>query len=81
MFVAHVRDVDLHLPLKAGDIEEVAAVFGDEAVHEGDRGPQLDQAPGQVCADKPKTPGDQDPAAVKSLLKVHGLSTSDPRRL
>ena len=36
VFVAHVGDVDAHVIFDAGDVEQVAAVFGNEAVDERD---------------------------------------------
>ena len=37
--VAHVGDVDPHPVLDAGDVEQIAAIFRDQAVHQGDISP------------------------------------------
>ena len=54
--VAHIGDVDPHPVLDAGDVEQVAAVFRDQAVHQGDLRPELDQPPGQVRVEYRRRP-------------------------
>jgi len=37
--IAHVGDVDPHPILYAGDVEQIAPIFRDQAVHQGDNRP------------------------------------------
>ena len=48
VLVPHIGDVDLHVVLETGDVEQVAAVFGDQAVHEGHAGTEVHQPSRQV---------------------------------
>ncbi len=60
ILVPHVGDVHPHPVLDARDVEQVAAVFGDQGVHEHHVGPQVHQPAGQGGSDEPQPPRDQD---------------------
>ena len=62
--ITHVGDIDIHQMTDAGQIEEIAAVLGDQRIHDGDLGSLFDQGPGEVGPNKPQAAGDQDPAVA-----------------
>ena len=54
----HVGDVDPDLVLVAGEVEEVAAVVGQQAVHGQDVGAEVGEGAAEVRADEPQRAGD-----------------------
>ena len=79
---AHVGDVDLHPVLVAREVEEVAAVVGQQAVHGQHPGPQVGQAPAEVAPDEAEAARDQDlPSPVEvPVVAAHARSRRWPRR-
>ena len=65
--LAHVGDVHAHAIRDAVDVEQVAAVVGDERVDEQDVGAELDQPARQVAADEAEAAGDHHLAAAVEL--------------
>lgn len=59
MRIAHVGDVDAHLAVEVGDIEEVAAVLRNQAIDQGHFGAQRHQATREVGTDEAEATGDQ----------------------
>ena len=49
----------VHLVVDAGDVEQVAAVLGDQRIDQRDTRAERDQAAGQVAADEAQPAGDQ----------------------
>ena len=68
--LADVRDVDAHAIVDAVDVEEIAAVVGDERVDEQDVGVELDEAPREVAADEAQAAGDHHSPAPVELAVV-----------
>ena len=64
-----VGDVDAHAILDARDVEEVAAVVGNERVDEQDVGAEIDEAAREVAADEPEPAGDHHAAAAIELAR------------
>ena len=71
VLVAHIGDVDPHPVLDAGDVEQVAAVFRDQAVHQGDLRPQLDQPAGQVRADEAEAARNNYMFPIEKIRNTH----------
>jgi hypothetical protein len=66
--LAHVGDVDGDPVLDAGDVEQVAAVVGNQRVDEQDVGAKIDEAMREVAADEPQSARDHHaPAAIESV--------------
>ena len=87
--LAHVGDVDAQPIGDAVDVEEVAAVVGDERVDQQDVGAEVDELPREVAADEPEPAGDHHPAAaievavrrrLIGVARVDGASSRLPRR-
>ena len=77
---AHVGDVDADLVLVAGEVEQVAAVVGQQAVDRGHVRADVRERPAQVRADEAEPAGDEHAAALVELAVVaHGLATSAGR--
>ena len=69
-----IGDVDVHAIDDAVDVEQVAAVIGDEGVDEQDVGAALDERARQIAADEAEPAGDHHLAAAIELAIV-GPST------
>ena len=69
--LAHVGDVDAHAIFDAGDVEQVAAVVGNQRIDEQDVGAELGEASRQVAADEPKPASDHHAAAAIELGVAH----------
>ena len=73
--------------LDAGDVEQVAAVLGDQRIDEQHVGAELDEAVREVAADEAEAAGDHHaPAAIESARRVIAFrcscgSTSSPPQL
>ena len=65
-----VGDVDAHAVGDAVDVEEVAAVVGDERVDEQDVGAQIDETPREIAADETEAAGDHHRAAAIEFAVV-----------
>ena len=64
----HVGDVDRDLVFDAGDVEQVAAVLGNQRIDEQHVGAELHQPVREVAADEPETSGDHHaPAAIEGV--------------
>ena len=74
---AHVGDVDADLVLVAGEVEEVAAVVGEQAVHGQHLRPEVGQGAAEVGADEPERAGDHDLPAAVEVEVVHLRAASD----
>ena len=76
--LAHVGDVDAQAVFDAGDVEEVAAVVGQQRIDDQDVGAELDQRARQVDADEAEPAGDEDaaPAIELAVVLVMAGSTS-----
>jgi hypothetical protein len=70
--VPHVRDVHRHAVLEPRDVGEVAAVLGDQGVHEQDPCAGLDELPRQRRPDEAEASRDQHPLAAERLVEVGG---------
>ena len=68
VLVSHVGDIDPHPVFDAGDVEQVTAVFGDEAVHQGHAGAEVQQSPRQVRADEAEAARDEDSLVCEGVL-------------
>jgi hypothetical protein len=69
--VAHIGYVDPHPVLDAGDVEQVAAVFWDHAVHHSDVRTQVHQTAGRVGADEAQAAGDDYLFLTKNILHAN----------
>lgn len=76
VLIPHVGDVDPHPVLDTGDVEQVTAVLGDQAVHQGHLRALVHQPAGQVGADEAQPAGDKNPAIGKSFSHVGSRSYS-----
>src|ERR1035437_3164141 len=63
VLVSNVGDVDPDAVSEVRDIEQVAAIFRYQAVHDLDVGSLIHQSAGQMGADEAKPSGYQDPLA------------------
>jgi hypothetical protein len=70
--LADVRNVDADAIGDAVDVEQVAAVVGDERVDEQHVGPRRHELTGEVAADEPEAARDHHRAAAIELAMVHG---------
>ena len=70
--LAHVGDVDTHAIGNAVDVEQVAAVVGDERVDQQHVGAERDELARQVAADEPEAAGDHHGPAAVELQMFHG---------
>jgi hypothetical protein len=70
--LADVGDVDLHAIGDAIDVEQVAAVVGDQRVDQQDAGAEIHEGARQVAADETETAGDHDRPAAVELAIVAG---------
>ena len=70
--LADVGDVDLHAIGDAVDVEQVAAVIGDQGIDEQHVGAEIDERARQVAADEPEAAGDHHGAAAVELAVVAG---------
>ena len=71
--LAHIRDVHAHAIGDAVDVEEVAAVVGNERVDDEDVGAESGQPVRQIAADEPEAAGDEHlAAAVELAVRRHG---------
>ena len=72
--LADVGDVHAHAIGDAVDVEQVAAVVGDQRVHEQYVGAEIDEMPRQIAADEPEAAGNHDrPAAIEiPVIRRHG---------
>ena len=78
-FLAHVGDVQPQAVLDVGDVEEVAAVVGDERVDQQHIRAEIDEAAGEIAADEPEAARDHDRPAPIELLVVHALRSGASR--
>ena len=69
----HVGDVDRDAVFDAGDVEQVAAVVGDQRVDQQHVGAELDQAVREVAADEAEAAGDHHAAAAIEVVGGHRL--------
>jgi hypothetical protein len=69
--VAHIRDVNFHPVFDTFDVEQVAAVFRDQAVQKSHSGSQIYQPPGQIGAYEAQPPGDEDFRVSKFKKAIH----------
>ena len=67
VLVAHVGDVHAHAAGEAVDVEKIAAVFRDEAVHEQHVGAEVHELPREIRADEAEAAGDEDAFAAEVL--------------
>jgi hypothetical protein len=74
VLVAHIGDVDAHLVLDAGDVEQVAAVLGNERIHQRHARTQFNQSPREIRADKAESAGDETIGIVQTSERVHCAS-------
>ena len=76
--LADVGDVDAHAIGDAVDVEQVAAVVGDQRVDEQHVGAELDELAREVAADEAEAAGDHHAAAAVELAVVarHGAARS-----
>ncbi len=70
MLIPYVGDVDAHLILDVFDVKQVAAILGNEAIHEQYFSSQVHQSNGQVRTDKPQSSRDEHLFIGKGLLVV-----------
>ena len=70
--LADVGDVDAHAVGDAVDVEQVAAVVGDQRVDEQHVGAELDELAREVAADEAEAAGDHHRAAAVELAVVDG---------
>ena len=68
--LADVGDVDAHAVGDAVDVEQVAAVVGDQRVDEQHVGAELDELAREVAADEAEAAGDHHAAAAVELAVV-----------
>ena len=76
--LADVGDVDVHAIGDAVDVEEVAAVVGDQRVDEQDVRAEIDERAREVAADEAEAAGDHHLAAAIELAVVHGYARRGP---
>ncbi len=76
--LADVRDVDVQPIGDAVDVEQVAAVVGDQRVDQQDVGAEIDERARQVAADEAESAGDHHLAAAIELPVVHGYARHGP---
>ena len=70
----HIGDVDRHLVFNAGDVEQVAAVLGNQRVDEQHVGAELHEPVREVAADETETAGDHHaPAAIEGRRRSSAL--------
>jgi hypothetical protein len=68
VLVPHVGDIHAQAALDVGDVEQVAAVLGHQAVHRGHACAKVQQSVRQIRANKSEPSGDQN-----SLVHEGGL--------
>ena len=79
--LADVGDVDADAVLDAVDVEQVAAVVGDQRIDEQDVGAERDQRAREVAADEAEAAGDHHAAAAVELeVGRRSRAISRPRR-
>ena len=70
--LADVGDVDAQAIVDAVDVEQIAAVVGDQRVDQQHVGAEIDQLTRQVAADEAEAAGDHHPPAAVELAVSHG---------
>jgi hypothetical protein len=66
-----VGDVDLDAILDAGDVEQIAAILGDQRVDEQDIGAERGEAVREVAADEPESARDHHLAPAIEIRRAH----------
>src|SRR5215471_3708891 len=74
--IAHIRDVHPHPIFQTGNVEETAAIFGDETVDECNSRAIISQAACHVRSDETETTGNEHVLIFKHSSLVHGSSFS-----
>jgi len=70
VLVADVGDIDRDVFLDSADVEEVAAVLGDQGVDQHDlSGAQGQETPGQVAPNESQAAGDENAEPTESLSR------------
>ena len=77
--LAHVGDVHRDAVLDAGDVEQVAAVVGNQRIDQQDVGAELHQAVREVAADEAEPAGDHHAAAAIEIAGGHRRSLAAAR--
>src|SRR5262249_39152503 len=65
--ITNIGKIDNHPVADVVDVEKVAAIFRDQAIHESDSCAELDQAPGQGRADESQPSSDKDIGSCKNI--------------
>ncbi len=68
--LADIGDVDAHAISDAVDVEQIAAVVGNQRVYQQDIGAERDEVAREVAADEAEAPGDHHLAAPVELVVV-----------
>ena len=73
--LTYVRDVHADAAGDAVDIEQIAAVVGDQRIHQQDVRAQLDEVPREIAADESDAAGDHHRAAAveRPIVDRHRL--------
>ena len=70
--LADVGDVDLQPRLEAGNVEQVAAVIGDQRVDEQDVGAEVGERPREIAPDEAEAAGDKHAAPAIEVVMGQG---------
>src|SRR6266446_10411659 len=69
--IANVGKIDSHAIADVVNVKKIAAVFGNQAVHQGHSCVETDQTPGEGGADKAESARNEHVGTGKNL-KIHG---------